>query len=364
MGHHDLTKAVRLSPPVDTSAPYDASSIAGKTILITGGALGIGAAFARHWASHGANIAIGDINDEAGEQLVAELRTAHPEGTHHYSHCDVVDWDSQVAFFKAAARASPHGGIDVVVANAGVSCPADNAHFENPVASAHDPDVPTRPSTKTIDINVTAAMHTAHLATFWLPRNGSVNKLNPARNTTRQGDDNAGQGRDRCLLLLGSVAGLCPFVDQTQYTISKHAITGLFRCLRGSSWKHGIRVNMVCPYFISGSNMFPAAVEAVLLSGGAGGAQFVDVVDSATRLVADESIVGRALVIGPSIQDGEGASLEGKGERKAIWECYAEDYTDAETFVWRWVNIVNAVEKARGWYGLVTDVFAILFRRR
>ncbi|KAM0269071.1 hypothetical protein ACHAQH_009820 [Verticillium albo-atrum] len=362
MGAHNLTKAVRISAPIDTTAPYDVSGLAGKTILITGGALGIGAAFARYWASHGANIVIGDINDEAGQNLVAEIREAHPRGSHHYSHCDVVDWDSQVAFFKDAARASPHGGIDVVVANAGVSCPADNAHFENPAASADDPDAPTRPSTKIIDINITAAMHTAHLAMFWLPRNGGSNKLNAARNLSRQTWD---ENRDRCLLLLGSVAGLCPVVEQTQYTISKHAITGLFRCLRGSAWKHGIRVNMVCPYFISGSNMFPAAVEAVLLSGGAGGAQFADVVDSATRLVADETIVGRALVIGPSVQDGQGnAALEGKDEKKAIWECYAEDYKDAEMFVWRWVNIINAVEEARGWYGVVADVFAILFRRR
>ncbi|PNH41464.1 hypothetical protein VD0002_g9762 [Verticillium dahliae] len=120
---------------------------------------------------------------------------------------------------------------------------------------------------------------------------------------------------------------------------------------------------MVCPYFISGSNMFPAAAEAVLLSGGAGGAQFPDVIDAATRLVADETVVGRALVIGPSVQDGEGlAALEGKSETKAIWECYAEDYTDAEMFVWRWVHIVNAVEKARGWYGVAADVLRILFR--
>ncbi|CRK39784.1 hypothetical protein BN1708_008011 [Verticillium longisporum] len=281
MGSHNLTKAVRLSDPVDTTAPYDVSGLAGKTILITGGALGIGAAFARQWASNGANIAVGDINDEAGQNLVAELRRDHPKGTHHYFHCDVGSWDSQVAFFKDTAAASPHGGIDIVVANAGISRPVDNSHFENP----------------------------------------------------------------------------------TQYTISKHAITGLFRCLRGSAWKHGIRVNMVCPYFISGSNMFPAAVEAVLLSGGAGGAQFPAVIDAATRLVADETIVGRALVIGPSVQDGDGpATLEGKAEKKAIWECYAEDYTDADMFVWRWVNIVNAVEKARGWYGVVADVLSILFR--
>ncbi|KAJ3502863.1 hypothetical protein NM208_g16636 [Fusarium decemcellulare] len=151
MAYHDLTETTRMSPPVDTSLPYDASSLAGKTILITGGALGLGANFARYWASHGANLMIGDINAEAGQQLVAELRTQYPKAAHHFFDCDVTDWDSQVAFFKAAASASPHGGIDIVVANAGINDPKANRHFENPKALDSDPDSPCKPNTKTID---------------------------------------------------------------------------------------------------------------------------------------------------------------------------------------------------------------------
>ncbi|KAL2757765.1 hypothetical protein ACRALDRAFT_2016849 [Sodiomyces alcalophilus JCM 7366] len=372
MGYHDLTETAKLSPPVDTSQPYDITRVAGKTILITGGAVGLGAALARHWAAHGAHLIIGDINDTAGEQLVADLRTQHRQGSHHYFHCDVTDWDAQVALFKAAARASPHGGIDVVVANAGINLPTANHRFENPLADPSDPDAPPRPDTRIIDINVTAAMHTAHLALFWLPRNGP-GKMSPGP----RGSSPPSSPRDRCLLLVGSVAGVLPFVGQVQYTASKHAITGLFRALRGSAWTHGVRTTLLCPYFVSGSNMLPTAVEAAFLAGGAGGASIKDVVDAATRLVADDSIVGRALLVGPRVADAEEGQSGGEGRHSnkdgdpgqetkvtaSIWDCYAEDYKDSETFIWRWVSMLNAVEKAKGVVGLVTDLVAILFRR-
>jgi hypothetical protein len=54
-----LVEEIRQSPPVDTSAPYDAAWVAGKTILITGGASGFGEGFFRKWADHGANVIIG-----------------------------------------------------------------------------------------------------------------------------------------------------------------------------------------------------------------------------------------------------------------------------------------------------------------
>jgi FlaA1/EpsC-like NDP-sugar epimerase len=54
-----MVEEIRQSPPLDTSEPYDAAWIAGKTILITGGASGFGEGFFRKWAEHGANVIIG-----------------------------------------------------------------------------------------------------------------------------------------------------------------------------------------------------------------------------------------------------------------------------------------------------------------
>ena len=97
-----LVETIHQSPPVDVNKPYDASTLRGRTILVTGGSSGFGAAFARHWAAHGANLIIGDINDRLGESLVAELRTITGPGSpggggggggqHHFVHVDVTDW--------------------------------------------------------------------------------------------------------------------------------------------------------------------------------------------------------------------------------------------------------------------------------
>ncbi|OTA00424.1 hypothetical protein A9Z42_0000220 [Trichoderma parareesei] len=69
----DVRQTVKQSPPVDVSNPYDPTTLKGKTILITGGANGLGAHMVRHWASHDSNIVIGDVADTAGEELVAFL---------------------------------------------------------------------------------------------------------------------------------------------------------------------------------------------------------------------------------------------------------------------------------------------------
>ena len=87
-------------------------SLQGKTIFITGGANGIGAATARQAAKRGARLAIVDLAMDAAEQLAASLPDAIAiEG-------DVRDYDSLVSATKKAVEA--FGGVDVVMANAGI----------------------------------------------------------------------------------------------------------------------------------------------------------------------------------------------------------------------------------------------------
>ncbi|POR37623.1 5'-hydroxyaverantin dehydrogenase, partial [Tolypocladium paradoxum] len=257
----DLKPIIRQSPPIDVSKPYDASTLKDKTVVITGGANGLGASMVRSWAPHGAHIFIGDVDDGAGEALVADLRTAHPSSTFHYQHCDVTSWDDQTALFDAAARLSPRAAIDVVVPNAGIILPGESLRFESP--RLVDGRLP-RPSTAMLDVNVTGAAYTAHLALHHLA-------LNPRP--------------DRCLLLVGSGASVVPLPGQAQYTMSKHAVAGLFRTLRATAFaRGGIRVNMLAPYYVARSRMLPGLAEAVFLSGGAGPALLPDVIDAATRL--------------------------------------------------------------------------------
>ncbi|TPX18997.1 uncharacterized protein E0L32_011314 [Thyridium curvatum] len=341
---HNVVDMIKQSAPVDVSAPYNPDNVSGNTVVITGGASGFGAAFARRWASHGANVIIGDINDTGGQKLVAELRASTGSQDHHYQHCDVRDWQSQVSLFQAAARLSVSGGIDAVVANAGIrdmTPAATGLGFENPYGL--DIERPPPPELKVLDVNLTGVMYTTHLALFWLAWN------DPAR--------------DRHLLLLGSVASFLPLSGQVLYGTSKHAVMGLFRTLRGSSWRQGVRINMVCPYFAD-TAIVPNSGHSLVA--GCGLAAVPDVVDAATRLMADKSIVGRALVIGPRLRIQEGREGEvglvapGTAEDgKPIWECYAHDYESVEIFSKQYLRLLNTLVWMRGWAGWFKDMARI-----
>ena len=171
-----VIEIIQQSPPINTSDPYDPAWVAGKTILITGGASGFGEGFFRKWAEHGANVIIGDINDARGEALVSEVRGKTGNKNHHYIHCNVVDWQSQVDFFHKAVELSPTGGIDGVVANAGiVEKPASYA-----VPIGLDADTPPKPNLKCFEVNLLGVLYTGHLAMFYLPRNPRSRKASPS----------------------------------------------------------------------------------------------------------------------------------------------------------------------------------------
>ncbi len=87
--------------------------LAGKVALVSGAASGQGAAEARLFAAEGAQVLVGDLQDEAGARLASELGAA---GT--YVHLDVTreeDWRRAVS----AAR-ERFGRLDVLINNAGI----------------------------------------------------------------------------------------------------------------------------------------------------------------------------------------------------------------------------------------------------
>lgn len=90
--------------------------LAGRGALITGGASGIGAATARRLAEEGAQVAIADIQDDAGDRIAGEIRSAG--GTAIFVHHDVADQGSWRATLLAVEEA--FDGLDILVNNAGV----------------------------------------------------------------------------------------------------------------------------------------------------------------------------------------------------------------------------------------------------
>jgi NAD(P)-dependent dehydrogenase (short-subunit alcohol dehydrogenase family) len=88
-----------------------------KTCIVTGAALGIGKACAQRLADEGANIALFDMLDDAGNALAKELQARGVSA--RYWHVDV---SSEKSVKAATTEAAEHfGSIDVLVNNAGIA---------------------------------------------------------------------------------------------------------------------------------------------------------------------------------------------------------------------------------------------------
>lgn len=320
-----LREAIRQSPRLGFEGVVDDSWIKDKTIVVTGGASGLGAGFCSRWAAAGATIIIGDINVLRSEKLVEDIRNQTTNPNVHFVSCNVTDWKSQVDLFKAAVKLSSHGGIDAVVANAGIA--KDDPTFENP--QDLDKEDPPAPDMSVLDVNLAGVVYTTHLALYYLKKNPGSSPASPdcEPTTTR---------RDRHLLLISSCAGLLPIPGQAFYGASKHAVVGLYRNLRSTSFVHGIRVNMIAPYFID-TPMLTIGAKFIMAGGDIGKVE--DVIEAATRFAADPRIVGRAVAVGPKLkvkQDASGswelARAPEEGKEKTIWEIYPNDFEDSDLF--------------------------------
>ncbi|KAJ9608384.1 hypothetical protein H2200_007372 [Cladophialophora chaetospira] len=337
--------AVVHSGPVDIGSPFNVGNLKGKTIVITGGASGFGASCSRHWSSHGANIIIGDINAKQGTALIASLRQSSNSQNHHFIPLDVTSWSSQAHFFREAARLSPHGGIDCVMANAGIADAEEQLAFEEP-PDYSGMEAPPPPKMRTAEINLTGVLYTTHLALSYLSRNPGSGKCAVDRHDGE---------RDRHLLLVASIAGLAGLPAQPLYAAAKHGVVGLFRTLRMTSpMKTGLRVNMINPYFVETPLLGPGAF---LLAGGAM-ADISSVVEASTRLVADQGIIGRGLIIASktSAEHAQAVGLNLQTEGQDIWDCYAHDFEQSDLFTRRIIGVTNLVTQARGWVGFWGDV--------
>src|ERR1700747_2756497 len=86
----------------------------GKVALITGGARGMGKSHVRHFVAEGARVVFGDVLDDKGAYVAAQLG----ERSCRYIHHDVTsetDWAAAVALATDA-----FGRLDVLVNNAGI----------------------------------------------------------------------------------------------------------------------------------------------------------------------------------------------------------------------------------------------------
>lgn len=96
-----------------------AQRLTGKIALVTGGASGIGSGIARVFASENATVIVGDLNEQAGQKIVASIR--EDGGNASFVHLDVTSsdsWSSAIDWVVAT-----HGGLTTLVNNAGIFHP-------------------------------------------------------------------------------------------------------------------------------------------------------------------------------------------------------------------------------------------------
>jgi NAD(P)-dependent dehydrogenase (short-subunit alcohol dehydrogenase family) len=184
---------------------------AGKTVIITGAAGGLGRALALRFAAAGANVAALDRDPLALAAVVDQITASGQRAV--ALPCDVTQ-AANCAGAIAAAR-QMFGGIDLLVNNAGIT--------HRSAFAGTDPAVIRR----VMEVNFFGALHCTH-ATLedLLARRGMV-------------------------IAISSVAGFAPLVARTGYAASKHALHGFFDSLRSEVEPAGLKVMLVCPSFIS-----------------------------------------------------------------------------------------------------------------
>jgi len=93
--------------------------VADKVAIVTGGAVGIGAATSRILAREGARVVIADVDTLSGEELSTQIRN-HGHHAIFIRHDVALEESWQLTISRAVAE---YGGLDVLVNNAGIGFP-------------------------------------------------------------------------------------------------------------------------------------------------------------------------------------------------------------------------------------------------
>jgi len=189
------------------TARHYAHRFAGRRAVITGGAAGIGLAFAKRFVTEGGAVSLWDISQEALDRATSALG-ASASGV----RVDVADWPQVEA---AAETSAGHlgGGIDVLVASAGITGP------NVPLAA-----YPVEQWRQVIDVNLNGLFHCNRAIVPYMLSGNYGRIVNVASVAGKEGNPNA-----------------------SAYSASKAAVIGLTKSLGKELAQSNITVNAITP---------------------------------------------------------------------------------------------------------------------
>lgn len=186
-------------------------NLAGKDVLITGGASNIGRAIVHGFVAEGARVCIADVDDKQAATVAGEA----PAGTVIARHTDVTDADSVNATVEHMI--GELGGIDVLVNCAGWT--VDRLFL----------DKPREEWQKEVDIDFWGFVNLTRAVLPHMVERGSGNVVSIASDAGRIGE-----------------------WREAVYSGTKAGVIAMSKAIAKEVGRHGIRLNVICPGFTPG----------------------------------------------------------------------------------------------------------------
>lgn len=213
---------VEITPP-DPEA-FIAGRFAGKTIIVTGSARGMGKAAAIRLAREGANVVGVDWIKDQGEATDAEIRAAGGKSVFVYGDIG----EAATADAAVTAAVSNFGQLDGAINNAGVM---DGVFSGEPIDYEKQKPLVFAPIHEATEEYWSNVFRTNALGTFLMLR-AQLRQM-------------VAQLKGGAIVNVGSIAGMTGLSGNPAYVASKHALNGLTRNAAIDYAPYGIRVNSV-----------------------------------------------------------------------------------------------------------------------